>query len=92
MASTLPSSVDLSETMQPNLYASSTIPYVIALTCVVLRFWCRWFNKAGFWLDDWLILIALVCGWHELLTVENRLMETNLRHLQLVYLLTSCGV
>ncbi|KAI1157677.1 hypothetical protein F5B18DRAFT_644061 [Nemania serpens] len=59
MASTLPSSVDLSETMQPNLYASSTIPYVIALTCVVLRFWCRWFNKAGFWLDDWLILIAL---------------------------------
>ncbi|KAI1201560.1 hypothetical protein F5X97DRAFT_338501 [Nemania serpens] len=54
-----PDSVNLSETMQPNLYASSTIPYAIALTCVILRFWCRWFNGAGFWLDDWLILLAL---------------------------------
>lgn len=62
MAEMQPDSVNLSETMQPNLYASSTIPYAIALTCVILRFWCRWFNGAGFWLDDWLILLALVCG------------------------------
>ncbi|KAI1189305.1 hypothetical protein F5B17DRAFT_450211 [Nemania serpens] len=59
MAETQPDSVDLSETMQPNLYASSTIPYAIALTCVILRFWCRWYNGAGFWLDDWLIIIGL---------------------------------
>ncbi|RYC60118.1 hypothetical protein CHU98_g6089 [Xylaria longipes] len=44
--------------MQPNLYASSTIPYTVALTCVILRIWCRWANRAGFWLDDWLVLIA----------------------------------
>ncbi|KAI1146945.1 hypothetical protein F4825DRAFT_472058 [Nemania diffusa] len=53
-------SINLSETHHPNLYASSTIPYVIALACVILRFWCRWVNGAGFWLDDWLVLIALV--------------------------------
>ncbi|KAI8944588.1 hypothetical protein F4801DRAFT_599516 [Xylaria longipes] len=58
MTSTPPVSVDLSETMQPNLYASSTIPYTVALTCVILRIWCRWANRAGFWLDDWLVLIA----------------------------------
>ncbi|KAI0869291.1 hypothetical protein GGS24DRAFT_512193 [Hypoxylon argillaceum] len=53
-------SINLSETHHPNLYASSTIPYVIALACVILRFWCRWVNGAGFWLDDWLVLIALI--------------------------------
>ncbi|KAF2962768.1 hypothetical protein GQX73_g10803 [Xylaria multiplex] len=45
--------------MQPNLYASSTIPYVIALICAVLRVWCRWANGVGLWLDDWLMLLAL---------------------------------
>ncbi|RWA04860.1 hypothetical protein EKO27_g10242 [Xylaria grammica] len=59
MASTSSVSVDLSETMQPNLYASSTIPYVISVACVILRLWCRWVNRAGLWLDDWLVLVAL---------------------------------
>ncbi|KAI1370590.1 hypothetical protein F4677DRAFT_465074 [Hypoxylon crocopeplum] len=59
--SSLPS-VDLSENRQPNLYASSTIPFFFALVSVALRFWCRWINRAGFWLDDWLILFALVCA------------------------------
>lgn len=52
--------VDLSQNRQPDLYASSTIPMSFALLCVVLRFWCRWNKKAGFWLDDWLILCATV--------------------------------
>ncbi|KAJ5622633.1 integral membrane protein [Penicillium herquei] len=55
-------SVDLSETRQPNLYASSTIPLFIAFLCVGLRFWCRWRNAAGLWLDDWLILGSLTFG------------------------------
>ncbi|KAI1428107.1 hypothetical protein F5Y12DRAFT_782831 [Xylaria sp. FL1777] len=59
MDSTPPASVDLSETMQPNLYASSTIPYIIALVCSILRLWCRWINGAKLWVDDWLLLIAL---------------------------------
>ncbi|KAJ5731678.1 uncharacterized protein N7483_006186 [Penicillium malachiteum] len=55
-------SVDLSETRQPNLYASSTIPLFIACLCVGLRFWSRWKNAAGLWLDDWLILGSLTFG------------------------------
>ncbi|KAH6649103.1 integral membrane protein [Truncatella angustata] len=55
-------SVDLSENRQSSLYASSTIPCGIALICVALRFWCRWTNRAGLWLDDWLILGATACA------------------------------
>ncbi|KAK8025419.1 hypothetical protein PG990_003242 [Apiospora arundinis] len=62
MASSTMPEVDLSENRQPDLYASSTIPMFFALLCVVLRFWCRWNKKAGFWLDDWLILCATLCG------------------------------
>lgn len=58
--SLLTRAVDLSDNRQPQLYASSTTPYLIALACVILRFWCRWDKRAGFWLDDWLILFALV--------------------------------
>ncbi|OJZ90167.1 hypothetical protein ASPFODRAFT_202724 [Aspergillus luchuensis CBS 106.47] len=61
MSQSLPSA-DLSESRQPNLYASSTIPFFIAVVCVSLRFWCRWKNTAGLWLDDWLILASLACG------------------------------
>lgn len=59
MSHSMPS-VDLSQTRQPSLYASSTIPFSIAFLCVGLRFWCRWKNTAGLWLDDWLILASLV--------------------------------
>lgn len=61
MSSNSMPSVDLSQTHQPSLYASSTIPFAIAFLCVGLRFWCRWKNTAGLWLDDWLILASLVC-------------------------------
>lgn len=52
--------VDLSETRQPNLYAATIVPGAFAFICVVLRFWSRWINRAGFWLDDWLVLCSLV--------------------------------
>ncbi|KAI0411653.1 hypothetical protein F5X98DRAFT_367904 [Xylaria grammica] len=52
----------LSETRQPDLYASSTVPIFFSVVCVALRFWCRWKTKAGLWLDDWLILAALLSG------------------------------
>ncbi|KAH8892200.1 hypothetical protein GQ53DRAFT_647468 [Thozetella sp. PMI_491] len=58
MANTSMASVDLSENRQSSLYASSTIPFALALTCVVLRFWCRLVKKTALWLDDWLILFA----------------------------------
>lgn len=59
MSQSMPS-VDLSESRQSNLYASSTIPFFVAVLCVGLRFWCRWKNTAGIWVDDWLILASLV--------------------------------
>lgn len=52
--------MDLSDNRQPNLYASSTIPFFLAIVAVTLRLWSRWTKRAGFWLDDWLILFALV--------------------------------
>ncbi|PYI15323.1 hypothetical protein BO99DRAFT_476386 [Aspergillus violaceofuscus CBS 115571] len=55
-------SVGLSQTRQPNSYASSTISFCMAFLCVGLRFWCCWKNTAGLWLDDWLILVSLTCG------------------------------
>ncbi|KAI9035645.1 Phosphotransferase enzyme family protein [Aspergillus affinis] len=61
MSHSMPS-VDLSQTRQPNLYASSILPFVVAVLCVGLRFWCRWKNTAGLWFDDWLILASLGCG------------------------------
>ncbi|KAK4110946.1 integral membrane protein [Canariomyces notabilis] len=54
--------VDLSENRQPNLYASSTIPFSLATICVVLRFWCRWVKRTRLWYDDWLVLVACVCS------------------------------
>ncbi|KAJ8108896.1 hypothetical protein ONZ43_g6288 [Nemania bipapillata] len=51
--------VDLSETRQPNLYAAIIISFFLAVIVVALRFWCRWNNGVGFWVDDWLILVAL---------------------------------
>ncbi|KAI7783716.1 hypothetical protein LA080_011425 [Diaporthe eres] len=59
MDSLIPRSFDLSETRQPNLYAATIVPGFFALVCVSLRFWSRWTNRAGFWLDDWLIVCAL---------------------------------
>ncbi|KAI0471178.1 integral membrane protein [Xylaria cf. heliscus] len=51
--------VNLSETLQPNLYAAIIISFSLAIIVVALRFWCRWSNGVGFWADDWLILVAL---------------------------------
>lgn len=33
---------------------------VLALIAVVLRFWTRYFTRAGFRWDDWMILVALL--------------------------------
>lgn len=52
--------VDLAETQQPNLYAAAIVLFSLVLIVVLLRFWCRWINAAGFWIDDWLICVALV--------------------------------
>lgn len=76
-------SVDLSESRQPNLYAATIVPGVFALVCVCLRFWSRANNRAGFWVDDWLILCALV-------SFQSALLET-LSNYYSRFVLLVCG-
>ena len=57
---TIPTNVDLSETRQPELYASGITTFVLAVLAVCLRFWARNLLKTRFLLDDWLIVGALV--------------------------------
>ncbi|KAI1428960.1 hypothetical protein F5Y12DRAFT_710511 [Xylaria sp. FL1777] len=60
MTPSSPSSVNLSETRQASIYASSIIPLFFSTACVILRFWCRRTTKAGLWIDDWLVFAALL--------------------------------
>lgn len=55
-----PAGVDLSETRQPELYASGITTFVLAVLAVCLRLWARKLLKARCLLDDWLIIGALV--------------------------------
>lgn len=65
--------VNLSDNRQPDLMASSTIPFAFALISVLLRFWCRQTNRAGLKLDDWLILAALVRSPSQSSLLQNRI-------------------
>ena len=49
-----------SETRQSSLYEAIITTYILAFIAVSLRFYSRRLKKAGWWLDDWMILIALV--------------------------------
>ena len=59
-AATVSTRVDLSETRQPDLYASGITTFVLAVVAVCLRFWARKLLKARLLLDDFLIVAALV--------------------------------
>jgi hypothetical protein len=50
----------LEESRQGDLYAAATVPFFFAMVAVGLRFWSRKTMRTGWWLDDWLIFIALV--------------------------------
>lgn len=52
--------VDLTETKQPVLYAAVITTYGLAVIAVLLRFLARRLRRLDWWLDDWLILVALV--------------------------------
>lgn len=54
----------LAESRQASLYAAETITYFGALVAVELRFWSRRMKAAGFWIDDWLIVAAMVCTYY----------------------------
>ena len=56
--------VDIHASRQPELYAVSLITFVLAVTAVSLRFLARKLLKSGYWLDDWLSIVAAV-SWQE---------------------------
>ena len=51
---------DLSASHQPQLYAIAIATYCLAFLAVTLRFISRSLSKSSYWLDDWLIVFALV--------------------------------
>ena len=50
----------LAQSRQASLYTSEIITYVAAFVAVGLRLWARKLQAVGFWLDDWLVLTAMV--------------------------------
>ena len=55
-----PPDLDIHATRQPELYAAQLATYILAVIAVGLRFWARKLLKAGYWLDDWIAVAALV--------------------------------
>ncbi|KAF2215321.1 hypothetical protein CERZMDRAFT_65632 [Cercospora zeae-maydis SCOH1-5] len=51
----------LDQTLQPNIRAAAIAPLFLATAAVLARLWCRQKRKAGYKLDDFLIVVALVC-------------------------------
>lgn len=56
-----PPGLDVMETKTGQLISSVVAMAVLAFIAVVLRVWSRLLSKAPFKLDDWLIILALVC-------------------------------
>lgn len=55
-----PTSFDVNETRQPELYAASLATYTLAVIAVNCRFLSRRLLKIRYGLDDWFSLAALV--------------------------------
>ena len=56
----VPQNVDLSETRQPQLYASTITTYILALLALGARFLSRRLLKSGYRLDDYFAVAATV--------------------------------
>lgn len=50
----------LTESKQADLYVADIVTYIAALISVLLRFQSRKMKAAKIWIDDWLIVAALV--------------------------------
>ncbi|KKA16364.1 hypothetical protein T310_10060 [Rasamsonia emersonii CBS 393.64] len=60
MATTVLPGIDLTASKQPQIRGAILSTWLLAVLAVGLRFTSRWLVKAGFWWDDWLILLGLV--------------------------------
>ncbi|KAF2726503.1 hypothetical protein EJ04DRAFT_453232 [Polyplosphaeria fusca] len=52
----------LAESKQADLYAADITTYIAAVVAVALRFQSRRMKAAPFWIDDWLIVGAMICA------------------------------
>ena len=52
--------VNLSDSIQPDIYGAISTVYPVAVLAAVLRLLARRVSKAGYWWDDWIIIIAMV--------------------------------
>ena len=53
--------VERHKSRAPQLYAAAITTYVLAAIAVALRFWARRLTRAVIRVDDWTIVMALVC-------------------------------
>lgn len=56
----IPPGTDIHASRAPQIYAATIITFLLAVLAVALRFWARRLLKARVWLDDWIIVLALV--------------------------------
>src|SRR5204862_2380102 len=57
-----PNSVRPNGNIQQDIYVATIITLILAVIAVALRFLARRLIRSPIWLDDWLILVALVCS------------------------------
>lgn len=57
-----PAGVDLSEDKRPLIVAVSVMTWILAFTTLMLRIAGRKIKGLNLWLDDWFIIVALVCS------------------------------
>ena len=57
-----PKGVHPAGNIQRDIYAAAIVTLSLAVIAVALRFLARRLIRAPIWLDDWLILVALVCS------------------------------
>lgn len=51
----------LSDDARASIYAARCTCFPVAVTAVILRLCARHIIKASMWIDDWLVIFALVC-------------------------------
>ena len=68
--------VNLSDSKQPDIYGTISTVCPVAVLVVVLRLLARRVSKAGYWWDDWIIIIAMVECTHS--KVRARLVHADL--------------
>ncbi|KAI9374760.1 hypothetical protein BJX61DRAFT_532116 [Aspergillus egyptiacus] len=63
MVSTDQNNTDDTEDISYQIWAGTLATVIPATFAVVLRFLSRWIAKAGYWWDDWVIVVSLFVNW-----------------------------